>query len=741
MKRIFNMRILLVCLVALMFGILFVHSQKQYLLSRQLTFSLVLCIVVISCVAILYITSLFFIKTKEQKNKYLAIFIHSLNKHRNVLLSAIIFFVVGSVLFHFAYKDYQNYVTIDAEECIVSARVIGDDVQSGSSVRFQLDDITVEVNEKSYELSSTAFMYLYYSDNISYEFAVGDKVTFVADITSYKLEDDYYPFVNDRVYSFFNVSDIERTGHSVTFDEKVREGIKDVLLDNMNYQNAGLAFSVLFGSQELLTSEVKDAFSYSGLSHLLAVSGLNVVFLVALLAFFLKKLRVNKYVNFAVTFVVILFYCYLCSFTPSVVRAAIMSIIVLFSYMSGKEYDGLSSLSFAGILILFLSPFSLFNIGFQLSFISVFSIISLNPTIMKLFNKWKIPAFISTSLAITISSNIGIVLVSMTYFNRFALLGVLSNIIVLPLFSITYMILFCLSFLILAIKPLGWALVLPDVLLHFVKIVANWVSSLPYNIVTLFEVGFGIILLLFVAIFFVQFLMINKRAKVIMSVVLSAVIVLSIAITNIPIEFSSNAVLLTYQTNTNYSIFVGEDNKKILVGMGNPQNNYLENFVMDSKIKQIDAWILPEVSLRDIDYMNNIISEHSIRNVYIATVDDDMRGVLDLYLKKCNVMFISADERSCYEYLIKAHYYDGKSLGVSLNINGKTTLVLNDNVTEKRLASIDGDFNTVIVAKSKVHNLADILGGVDAIITYGATSIVDDAKVDIMYKRNFTLAI
>ena len=111
---------------------------------------------------------------------------------------------------------------------------------------------------------------------------------------------------------------------------------------------------MLFGGKQGLSDELKDMFSYSGISHILAVSGLHIGVLVSLIYYCLKKIKLNKFVKLILLATVLIFYSYLCDFTPSVCRASIMAVILCLCDLYKIQYDALSSLSIAGIIILLL---------------------------------------------------------------------------------------------------------------------------------------------------------------------------------------------------------------------------------------------------------------------------------------------------------------------------------------------------------------------------------------------------
>ena len=115
-----------------------------------------------------------------------------------------------------------------------------------------------------------------------------------------------------------------------------------------------IGYAMLFGESDILEDEVNDSFKYSGVAHLLAVSGFHISVIVSVLVFLLNKLKANKGVMISVVGVILAFYAYLCSFSPSVIRAILMSLLLMYANIKNKEYDRLSALSLSLIVILLL---------------------------------------------------------------------------------------------------------------------------------------------------------------------------------------------------------------------------------------------------------------------------------------------------------------------------------------------------------------------------------------------------
>ncbi|MEG0509026.1 MAG: DNA internalization-related competence protein ComEC/Rec2 [Eubacterium sp.] len=196
---------------------------------------------------------------------------------------------------------------------------------------------------------------------------------------------------------------------------------------------SGLVKGLLFGSKDV-TREVKDNFRNAGVSHILAVSGLHVGYVYALVLFVLGFFKVKKksQIFFLVPF--LLFYVALTGFSPTVIRAAVMLSVLVLGQGIEEEYDGVNGLCLATLCILMIKPIQLFMAGFQLSFCAVLGILLFYKPLMRLYEKnIRKPGMIISSLCITICSTIGTLPASLYHFHTINFISLASNLLIVPL--------------------------------------------------------------------------------------------------------------------------------------------------------------------------------------------------------------------------------------------------------------------------------------------------------------------
>lgn len=220
----------------------------------------------------------------------------------------------------------------------------------------------------------------------------------------------------------------------------LRSAIYATLFQNLDYETAAVAYAMITGGTQFVSESTLDSFRYGGVSHIFAVSGLNITILYFAVTALLKRLRVNRWINFAVGLAVVFVYTGMCGFTLSAVRAAIMCAVAALASVAMKKYDGLNSLSLSVIIILLLNPLNLFDVGFILSVSAMLGIIFLSPGISRLFKR--LPSGLRSNISMSLASQAATMPALLLTFGYISGAGLILNIVVLPLLSLLYIVLF-----------------------------------------------------------------------------------------------------------------------------------------------------------------------------------------------------------------------------------------------------------------------------------------------------------
>lgn len=186
----------------------------------------------------------------------------------------------------------------------------------------------------------------------------------------------YYYSLGIR-YQFFGEKLVRKRETPLSFERiagLVKERIDEVYQQILSEEDYGVLKAMFLGDKTDLSKEQKTLYQESGTAHLLAVSGLHVSIIGGMLFQFLRKKGCSYAFSCITGSGVLLFYAVMTGFGNSVFRAAVMFLCYMFSQYVGAEYDLVSSISLAGILMLLDCPWRILESGCILSFVSVFAI-------------------------------------------------------------------------------------------------------------------------------------------------------------------------------------------------------------------------------------------------------------------------------------------------------------------------------------------------------------------------------
>lgn len=245
----------------------------------------------------------------------------------------------------------------------------------------------------------------------------------------------------------------------------IRADIIDTLHRYLPQERSSVLIPMLIGEKSELSDDVKQAFQTAGLTHLLVVSGLNVAYVVIIFLGFFRLIGFKRRYAALLTIPFILLFMLIAGDNPPVVRATVMALFVIISLSLSREPLIYQSLAMAATTILLFDPQSLFSASFQLSFAATIGIVYLYPLFLKPFQNF--PRWIQNSLggtiAVSLAAQLAVLPIIAFYFNRVSLIGLISNIIVVPWTGI--------------ITALGIVLYLVHFISHFITSFIAYVTS------------------------------------------------------------------------------------------------------------------------------------------------------------------------------------------------------------------------------------------------------------------------
>lgn len=248
------------------------------------------------------------------------------------------------------------------------------------------------------------------------------------DIKTYLAKDDIY-----SVMDFPKIELIESGGGNLIYKLlfAFKNKFENAIEQGLSEPSASLMKGILFG--ERLPMDLKEVFVKTGVAHITALSGFNVSIIALFLFAAFDYFMVSRTVSFYLSVVFIILFTLMTGASASVVRAAIMGILLITARKIGRPYTAIYALIFAGVIMVFLNPKVLvFDLGFQLSFLSTLGLIYLYPILENKFSG--LPDFLSFKeyLGATLASQIFVLPLLIYNFGQLSLIAPLANILILP---------------------------------------------------------------------------------------------------------------------------------------------------------------------------------------------------------------------------------------------------------------------------------------------------------------------
>ncbi|MBS1571315.1 MAG: ComEC/Rec2 family competence protein, partial [Bacteroidetes bacterium] len=277
------------------------------------------------------------------------------------------------------------------------------------------------------------------------------------------------------------------------------------------------AKGIILADRTEMGQEMTEDFSKTGLVHFLAISGTHMIVIFWLISFVLMKLfpRNLKKLAIVLSLIFIWVFTVFIDYGSSVVRSALMLTVYYSFSMLNRKPDVLHSLSLAGFILLVANTQSLFDVGFQLSFLAVLGIYWLNPSFEKLFPKPRnnFQKFFISITSVSISAQLATLPLVIYYFHQYSVLSIFVNILIVPFSEIIIIFSLLMTLLLgigLEIKWIDWLFdrvvtILMEVIHFFSKIDWAYFENIPLSLVE--------VVLLFVLMYHIPNIVLKKNNK------------------------------------------------------------------------------------------------------------------------------------------------------------------------------------------------------------------------------------
>ncbi len=277
----------------------------------------------------------------------------------------------------------------------------------------------------------------------------------------------------------------------------LRGRMEKVIYSGMDETPAAVTMATLTGNTSRIEEGLLDNIRRGGIAHIFAVSGLHIGALYAFCLWIIHKTKLRltpKYVRFFILLATLLLYGGICGFSASVVRAIVMCALLYLSKLAGYGNDSLETISAAAIVVLILSPVSLFSVGFQLSFAACYGIALFSRPLYKgmyrlgdfirhdllrrerkpfvleedthpLNNRQRMVRAVVSFLSVTIAAQIATTPIQIAAFSSLSVWSLLLNCLFVPIISAIFSVMLLFVF-VACLFPITWSFVflyLPNV--------------------------------------------------------------------------------------------------------------------------------------------------------------------------------------------------------------------------------------------------------------------------------------
>ncbi len=227
-------------------------------------------------------------------------------------------------------------------------------------------------------------------------------------------------------------------GESNTFSNftiSLRRDMTNMIEGTLPSPSGNLLTAILFGQRHNLPETIAHDFQRAGTGHLLAVSGLHVGLVAALLIGVFRLLGFKGKAPLVVAAVLVLSYAFLTGMRPSAMRAAIMAVAAFGALMFDREKDLPSAVSLAALITLVINPLLLFAPGFQFSYAATLSLIYGRQPLAELLGYCRVPGFLREPVGVVLAAQAGVLTLCIYYFQHLPTGAVFFNLLLMPLIA------------------------------------------------------------------------------------------------------------------------------------------------------------------------------------------------------------------------------------------------------------------------------------------------------------------
>lgn len=463
-------------------------------------------------------------------------------------------------------------------------------------------------------------MYMY----VNKELNIGDVVEFKSTISHGNIKRNEADFDEIRYFKIKDIEyktfpdDVNITGHSNTigyFVKNISLSLQSTINKLYPQREGGLMTAMLLGDRNNLDDDLYDLYREAGIVHIIAISGMHISILAGIILILVKPL--GRYISSVIVILFMCFYIILTGGSVSVVRSGVMMFFYILSGLISRKYDLISSTALACALLLFVNPYYIFDLGFQYSFVAVFTIGFTSEILKKYKIENKFINLIVISIAISLTTK-PITIYNFYYINY---IDFIVNILVVSLSE--FILIFGLVSAIIGTLIINIGVFMSGsvyIVLKVIEYISEFSLSFPFAHVQTGAVSIISFLLMYIALIYIYKILMGK-IYAIFPIGISVVLLFIIINT----KYSGFEMDFVYVGQGDCTVIRDDDKCYIMDAGSNEYKNYGEvlfNELQYSGISKIDGIY---ISHMDYDHMGGVIEIAElmpIENIYISKYCD-----------------------------------------------------------------------------------------------------------------------
>ena len=385
--------------------------------------------------------------------RYFKLFLNS-----KVLILICITSIISNTITIFQNKRYENLYK-DEENLSGTALVVSEKKEKEYNYTYKIKILDIEK-----ENCKNTYLYLKVSKKDDVFLEYGDVIKFNGEFQEASGKRNFGGFnykeylKSIKVYGTVKVDNVKvldknRANSFISLTIKMSNSIKEKINSLLEDREAGMLIGILLGDDGSIDEDIEETFKVSSISHVLAVSGMQVTYIISGM-YFVFKSSLGKRKTKILIITILILYTALTGFLPSIVRSSVMGILIIGSGLFFRKNDIWTSISLSALIMLIYNPFLVTNVGMQLSYLGTIGIILFNKTVFQILEnlkpkdrkyKYKIDrkiiiliSKIKEVLSVTISASMAVFPVMLFHFNLFGTYFLITNLLVSIILRATY---------------------------------------------------------------------------------------------------------------------------------------------------------------------------------------------------------------------------------------------------------------------------------------------------------------